>query len=700
MKVSVIIPVYNVESYIEECLRSVQEQTLPDIEIICIDDKGSDNSIQIIEKLAEKDKRISIYTNDKNRGLAYSRNVGLLNAKGEYVYFLDSDDMIEPEALESLYQIAKKDELDAITFCARFVYENKDLEEKFSTNPARFKGEYPDILEGKTLFVQWMKIWDWMPSQPRFFYNRRFLETNNIRFINGMLHEDEIFAFDVLMNAKRMRVLSHPYFIRRFRNNSIMTGMTTWKNIEGCIRILQHVTMSSLQYKQQKDLSDAICYYKKKIAANLKNKIKSMEQDVKNVDSRRPMISVIIPVYNVAPYIEECLDSVLSQPFIDIEIICVNDGSMDDSFEIVKEYQTMDPRIICIENEKNCGQSVARNKGLNVAKGKYIYMLDADDKIKPEIFRVLIPLCESEELDVIAFENIQFADSPEYECRAKECLFTYHDVEGKYSGTDAFITCVEKDVISPSVPTFLFRREFLNRERIRFVENIQHEDIGFILEVLLKANNIRLMHKQFLCRRFRAHSTVTSGFASKQMEGYLKSWQKYFDCYDEVMNRNAENQGLIHALNKWKRDVLGRIRMLYVESEEHPYCLEGGYVDETTRRLLEVLKETTSTRDRTYEILGKDFCDMLEAEEKVYICGTGQYAHRVIELVAALDVEIKGILCEETNRKTFCGFPFYTPDKLHDKKSLMLLAFSHYQNDKYKKMLSDNGFDNCISVRF
>ena len=175
MKVSVIIPVYNVESYVEECIRSVQEQTLSDIEIICIDDRGSDNSIQIIEKLAEKDKRISIFSNDRNEGLAKSRNEGLSKARGEYIYFLDSDDMIEPDTLEKMYLISKEDELDAVVFGARFIYETKELEEKFSTNPSEFKGDYPEVLDGKKLFVQWMEIWDWMPSQPRYFFNRSFL---------------------------------------------------------------------------------------------------------------------------------------------------------------------------------------------------------------------------------------------------------------------------------------------------------------------------------------------------------------------------------------------------------------------------------------------------------------------------------------------------------------------------------------------
>jgi hypothetical protein len=91
------------------------------------------------------------------------------------------------------------------------------------------------------LYKIWMKLWDWMPSQPRYFYRRRFLIDNGIKFIDGMLHEDETFAFDVLMRAERMRVIKKEYFIRRFRASSIMSSTPTMKNVEGCIRVLEKI---------------------------------------------------------------------------------------------------------------------------------------------------------------------------------------------------------------------------------------------------------------------------------------------------------------------------------------------------------------------------------------------------------------------------------------------------------------------------
>ena len=241
MKVSVIIPVYNVEPYVEECLRSVMCQTLSDIEIICVDDCGADRSIDIVKRLMEEDSRISLFENEHNMGLATARNRGMQRASGEYIYFLDSDDMITKDALAGLYEKAEKERLDACIFSADFIYEDEELRKIFGTNPAKFKGSYTEVMSGRELFIKWMEVWDWMPSQPRYFYRRSFLEESRIRFIDGLLHEDETFAFDVLMNAGRVKVIDDPYFIRRCRAASIMSSTPTMRNVESCIEILYHV---------------------------------------------------------------------------------------------------------------------------------------------------------------------------------------------------------------------------------------------------------------------------------------------------------------------------------------------------------------------------------------------------------------------------------------------------------------------------
>ncbi|MBR6403096.1 MAG: glycosyltransferase [Eubacterium sp.] len=281
-KVSVVIPVYNVELYVEQCLRSVMNQTLADIEIICIEDAGNDSSADIIKRLMREDSRISLYLSEKNMGLASVRNRGIEKARGEYIYFLDSDDMIREDALGSLYEMAENESLDVCIFAADFIYETEELRKKFQSNPATYKGSYPEVLSGKQLYKEWMKVWDWMPSQPRYFYRSEFLKGKGIRFIDGMLHEDESFAFDVLMNADRVKVSDEAFFIRRFRPASIMSSGPSMKNVESCIEILDHVSEYRDTCHEDKELCDAIDFYVQKLTRDTVRKYRSVKASGKS----------------------------------------------------------------------------------------------------------------------------------------------------------------------------------------------------------------------------------------------------------------------------------------------------------------------------------------------------------------------------------------------------------------------------------
>ncbi len=279
MKVSVVIPVYNVENYIEECLESVINQTIDELEIIPIHDAGSDNSFEIVKRVAAADNnpkhKYVLLENEVNKGLAATRNVGIENASGEYIYFLDSDDKITLDAMETLYERAKKEELDAQIFCMDFLFETEELYEKFKNNPSKFKGEYPDKYSGRELFKRWMEVWDWIPVQPRYFYRREFLIENNLRYTPGMLHEDETFAFNVLMNAKAVRVTNDKFFIRRVREDSIMSGHMTMRNVEGCVIILDHIS-SFLDTITDKELISAVNFYSYKIFNDVVRKYKKV----------------------------------------------------------------------------------------------------------------------------------------------------------------------------------------------------------------------------------------------------------------------------------------------------------------------------------------------------------------------------------------------------------------------------------------
>ena len=119
VKISVLIPSYNVEKYIRECLDSIVNQTFEDMEIICIDDRSTDSTLDILNEYALKDSRLRVYENKENKGVSYARNYLLNLAKGKYIFFMDSDDYLELDALEKAYNLTEEKSLDILMFKIR-----------------------------------------------------------------------------------------------------------------------------------------------------------------------------------------------------------------------------------------------------------------------------------------------------------------------------------------------------------------------------------------------------------------------------------------------------------------------------------------------------------------------------------------------------------------------------------------------------
>lgn len=242
-KVSVIIPVYNAEKYLRECLDSVISQTLREIEIICVNDGSWDNSLQIIEEYAEKDNRITVVS-QKNGGLSAARNAGMQQIHGEYVCFLDSDDMLECRALEELYAYATKCKLDILFYGAASLFVNERVKSKHLSYESyyRRKGEYTEAVSGEELLGALTMNKEYRSSACLQMIRSEHLKKNSITFLNGILHEDNLFTFQNLLQAERAAVVNEPYYLRRIREDSIMTRPTRFANTYGYLMCFAHMT--------------------------------------------------------------------------------------------------------------------------------------------------------------------------------------------------------------------------------------------------------------------------------------------------------------------------------------------------------------------------------------------------------------------------------------------------------------------------
>ena len=254
------------------------------------------------------------------------------------------------------------------------------------------------------------------------------------------------------------------------------------------------------------------------------------------------MLSIVIPVYNSERYLRECLDSVRRQTFGDFEVICVNDGSTDGSAAILEEYANRDLRVKIME-QKNAGASAARNVGLSVATGKYVYFLDSDDWIVDDAMERCIAICERDNLDQLIFNSeCLYADpSTDLEClkrKAKSYQVPPELADRVFSGGEALEKARQMKYFCVCPPFRVFRLETLRRAGIRFPVGIIHEDDFFIPISICEASRVEMITDVLYVRRFRPASVSTSSGKTAEVRSLRSFLVVYLLMEREFAERN------------------------------------------------------------------------------------------------------------------------------------------------------------------
>lgn len=216
--VSIVIPIYNVENYLDECLTSVVNQTYRPLEVILVDDGSVDGSAEIARRYVREYSFFSLFA-EENEGLSVARNTGIEHATGKYIYFLDSDDYLEVNAIELLVKEAREKNADVVKFQA---YGFKDGQDEVEQNAYAYRGNYSGSYTGQDFLREQAKTEDATKSSCcLIFLERALLEKHNLRFPEGILHEDNLFHFQVLFYAQSVVVLKKCLYYRRYRTGSI-----------------------------------------------------------------------------------------------------------------------------------------------------------------------------------------------------------------------------------------------------------------------------------------------------------------------------------------------------------------------------------------------------------------------------------------------------------------------------------------------
>lgn len=246
VKVSVIVPIYNTEKYLEKCIESLINQTLREIEIILIDDGSTDKSYEIARKFESLDKRITVIKQE-NTGQSGARNRGLEIAKGEYIGFVDSDDWVDENFYEKLYEKIKKEKAD-LGVASRKMFDKNDKQvAKIQTkDEVGIINNIPKHIVNKVLFNHTVTVCNKI-------YKKNIIENKKIQFesVNIVGSEDTIFNYAFLLNAKKFIEVSDVFY-----NGAERIGSTTRKYKEGCIqrtsKLIEKIYLDSKKFENEK----------------------------------------------------------------------------------------------------------------------------------------------------------------------------------------------------------------------------------------------------------------------------------------------------------------------------------------------------------------------------------------------------------------------------------------------------------------
>lgn len=235
MKVSVILPVYNVGAYLEETLQCLTCQSLSDIEIIAVNDGSTDNSESILKKYQQKDSRVSYY-NQPNQGQSVARNLALKHATGEYIYFMDSDDMADLNLLQQCYDYAQQTQAD-------FIFFDGDKLMEPGANPVAWDYKRTHFLEENTRY-DGEELLNLMLDKKKhncvvwlLFIRKTFLDYLGLRFYEGIIHEDELFTTILTLSSNNIFCLKRSLVSHRIRKSSTMGAKYSKRNVNSYLTV-------------------------------------------------------------------------------------------------------------------------------------------------------------------------------------------------------------------------------------------------------------------------------------------------------------------------------------------------------------------------------------------------------------------------------------------------------------------------------
>ena len=591
MRFSVIVPVYNVENYLLKCAASLQAQTFQDFEVVMVDDGSTDGSYSVMKRIHEQDKDRFRMVRQENRGLGGARNTGVRMAKGEYLFFLDSDDYILPETLEIADEYLRRYGDDLLMTLWREVgpgdVEPNEVDRRLISYETLTPEQYICGYGGPQSFFVRADVFGKNDLQwpERLWYEDHTLlplfalHCGSIGRINARLYQYVRRETSIMHSTDTSRMMEiidgSEFYLDRYRSEGKLDQYYEELEFRTVIAVLfLHIPRLFAVGREMEKAQASWQYVKNRFPTfqtnprivqrvrryrpeqlMLEGRLEELWEEYYapcqerarrwiaahpdgRVCSYRPMLSVIVPVYNVEAYLVPCLASVLcAVEGIDSEVILVNDGSTDESGSIARLFAA-EYSFIRLTEQENRGLSAARNVGMDLARGKYIAFVDSDDEVYPDMYRDMLRMAETGNADMVVCPASSGFDAPspwgkpELHARAFSSL-----KPGSVSREDRYVLLGS----DPYAWDKLYRREFVRAAGVRYPEGKTFEDNGPSAMLYSKADRIYAVQRPgyFYRARKGGAPSIVQGQQDQRMPELLEMMEYTLRMVEEQTQDEA-----------------------------------------------------------------------------------------------------------------------------------------------------------------
>ena len=509
--ISIVIPVYNTEKCLGGCLNSIQNQTYKNFEVILVNDGSMDHSESICMDFVKVDTRFKYFTK-VNGGASSARNFGLDNVTGDFITFIDADDWVDENHLEVLLNNIKENNSDMAVSSIKkfdnvrnFEFRVYSKQEKYLLNYNKLNREEFLVILPKLIHAS---------NSYKIAVSKLFKKelVTDVRFDESIVYgEDLDFFFKLYNKVNSISYVDEVTYIYRLHDESSSSKF-------GQLHMEQELAIYKKMYERIEELGLPTIHYVNTLR-NLLDYRKDyldnrdlyneyfdfLEKIEKKNTYPKDLISIIVPIYNVSPYLRLCLESIEKQTCSHFEVLLINDGSRDNSKDICLEFVERDNRFKYIE-QQNAGLSAARNTGILNATGEFITFIDGDDFIESNYLEELYytSLKNDSEIVVGSFKEFNEEDNNYY-----IHVFDYREEHYKHRELIENIAQIERRGIEfeTSWGTLFHRRLF---ENVLFPVGKNIEDTRTNYKLYMESCKTSYIHKDLYIYRIRKGSLINS----------------------------------------------------------------------------------------------------------------------------------------------------------------------------------------------